>query len=89
MSDFIKLKSGYTINPAAISIINLTKPDKATIHVGSSALDFEGDDAKALHKEFGMPPDGNGKNAAKPAPGAPTHEPEGDAAKSVPTTTKK
>jgi len=65
MSDFLKLKSGISINPAAISIIDLTKPDSVTIQVGASSVTAEGDDAKMLREHYGVKPD------AATAPAAP------------------
>jgi hypothetical protein len=64
--DFIRLASGYSINPHLVSHIDFTRPGAVMVHVGASAIEATGDDADTLRDLFDQPGE-----TAKPTPGTP------------------
>ena len=69
MSDFLKLKSGLSINPEAITVIDFSHPPSVVLQVGSSSVTAEGDDAEMLRSQYGPPKEDHPSKKGAEAPG--------------------
>lgn len=73
--DFI-LTPGYAINPRRIDFVRFLKDGSVIIHVGGSALTFDGEAAKTLREDITDDDFSFGPKVPSPEPPDPTPEPD-------------